>query len=522
MTRSVRCDTLVIGSGFGGSVAALRLAQSGRQVIVAEMGRRVTPEQMRRGATSFRDLLWQPQVGGKGYFRQSLFRHMIALSGVGVGGGSLVYAAVLLRPRAEFWASSAWPGEGRQWAAEMVPHYATAERMLGVETNPHHGLQDSWLRLAAAEMGVSDTYGPVPQGIDFDACTRCGRCLSGCDVGAKNSLDRNYLAAAERAGAEVRPRSKAVWIAPVAGGGRGYRVGLVDPLARGSRRRASRVVVTAREVVVSAGVLGTVELLLACRDRYGTLPAMSPALGRGLLTNSEAFTGVIQPREQWLAGQDLRTDGAAISSDCWPDARTHVTQNRLPDSYRINRFLMSPLGTGPAQPPSWRGTAAEVLRRPGTLLDAARGRDWSARTTMLTVMQHDDPTAEGTVGLTLRYRRTPLGWLLATSTEPGDTPPATWLPAADEAARALARASGGRAFGSIGALLGVGATAHLLGGARLGADPGDSVVSPEQEVWGYPGLYVADGSVTPTNVGVNPSLTITALAERAMQRLASA
>ena len=525
MERSWDCDTLVIGSGFGGSVAALRLAQSGRSVIVAEMGRRVTPAQMRRGASSFRQLLWQPEVGAKGYFRQAVFRHMISLSGVGVGGGSLVYAAVLLRPRDSFWAHHSWESAGRDWARELQPHYQTAERMLGVAVNPFRGLQDEWMRQAAARLGVAETFGSVPQGIDFDACIRCGRCLSGCDVGAKNSLDRNYLAEAEHAGAVVRERSKAVWIAPIAGrDGRaqGYRVRLVDPLAGTRQRRAGRVSIDAREVVLAAGVLGTVELLLASRDRYGTLPNLSADLGRGLLTNSEAFTGIIQPREQLRSGLDLRADGTAISTDFWPDPRTHVTQNRLPDSYRINRFLMAPLVEGRDISQVRRRTAAAMLRHPGAAGDALRGRGWSARTTMLTVMQHDDPAGgEDSPSLTLRYRRTRLGWLLATAVESDGRAPAAFLPAANEAARAVARASGGRAFGSVGALLGVGATAHILGGARLGADPGASVVSPDHEVWGYPGLYVADGSVLPANVGVNPSLTITAMAERAMSRLAA-
>lgn len=215
-SRTFDCDSLVIGSGFGGSVAALRLAESGRRVIVAEMGRRISPEDMRRGSGSFRHLMWMPELGMRaGYFRQSMMRHMIALSGVGVGGGSLVYAAVLLRPKDSFWAHDAWKSAGSNWAEELAPHYDTAAQMLGVGLNPFRGRQDEWLQHAAARLGVSDTYGPVPQGIDFDACTACGLCLSGCDVGAKNSLDRTYLAQAELAGASVRPRSKVEQIIPI-------------------------------------------------------------------------------------------------------------------------------------------------------------------------------------------------------------------------------------------------------------------------------------------------------------------
>lgn len=519
--RQCDCDTVVIGSGFGGSVAALRLAESGRRVIVTEMGRRIEPEDMRRAAKSFRHLAWMPELRMKGFFRQSFFRHVIALSGVGVGGGSLVYAAVLIQPKDTFWAHSAWQSAGSDWAGELAPHYATAEKMLGVKANPYRGIQDDFLQQAAERLGVADTYGSTPQGIDFDACTHCGLCLSGCDIGAKNTLDRNYLAQAERAGAVVRPNSKAVRITPIEGAGgkpEGYRVDLVDPLAPGRRRESSQTSVTAREVVLAGGVLGTAELLLACRDRWGTLPRLSSALGQGLLTNSESLVAITQPRAELRAGLDLRTDGSTITTDMWPDAHTHVTQNRLPDSYAVNRLLFAPLvEDGPGL---GRRTALEVLRHPVRTAQDMGTRGWSARTTMLTVMQHDDPEiSQDTPTLTLRYRKTRAGWLMSTAVPDGGRAPESYLPAANESARAVAAASGGTAYGSIGAMFGVGATAHVLGGARLGSDPTSSVVSPDHEVWGYPGLYVVGGSVMPANVGVNPSLTITALAERAMARM---
>ncbi|MCU0284473.1 MAG: GMC family oxidoreductase [Candidatus Nanopelagicales bacterium] len=524
--RSHDWDTVVVGSGFGGSVAALRLAESGRRVVVAEMGRHVEPEDMRRAAARARDLLWMPEVGlRRGFFRQVVLRHMIALAGVGVGGGSLVYAAVLLRPRDTFWAHPAWRAAGSDWAGELGEHFTSAEAMLGVARNPLHGRQDTWLRAAAESLGVGRTWGSVPQGIDFAACTACGRCLSGCDIGAKRSLDRTYLAAAQRAGAVVRPRTKVERITAIrgrSGGIEGYALDVVDPLVGPRQRDASRARLTAREVVVAAGVLGTVELLAAQRDRFGTLPDLPRALGEGVLTNSEAFTGVLQPRAELAAGLDVRSDGTAITSDCWPDPHTHVTQNRLPDSYRLNRFLMAPLVPGDDPRRVARDTLAAMVRRPGAVREGMRGRGWSARTTMLTVMQHDDPTSgEDTPTLTLRYRRTPLGWMLASSVPPGGRAPDTFLPQANAAARALARASGGQPYGSIAALFGMGATAHILGGARLGADPATSVCSPDHEVWGHPGLFVVDGSVLPANVGVNPSLTITALAERAAGRIAA-
>ena len=200
-------DVAVVGSGFGGGVAALRHAEAGRSVVVLEQGRRLTPADLEAGARRARDLLWFPEVGLKGYFRQTILRHVIIVHGVGVGGGSIVYAAVLLRPKPETWQAPGWAATGRDWASELAPHYETAAQMLGVEVNPHVGAQDRWLASAADELGVAHTYGPTPQGIRFADCVNCGACITGCPHGAKNSVDRTYLARAEALGARIRPRS---------------------------------------------------------------------------------------------------------------------------------------------------------------------------------------------------------------------------------------------------------------------------------------------------------------------------
>ncbi len=492
-------DTVVVGSGFGGGVAALRLTESGRRVTVLEMGRRVSPQDMRRGGQSVRHLMWAPTLGMRGYFRQTLLPHVVAFGGVGVGGGSLVYAAVLLQPPAGV--VGAW--EGADWESELAPHYATAASMLGRTPNPTRGAQDVWLQKAAGSLGVLDTFGPTPQGIDFDACTGCGQCLSGCAFGAKNTIDRTYLAKAENLGAHVVPERRVTCLTPLPGGG--YRVDAVDSLHR--RRRYSW---TAREVVLAAGVLGTTTLLLACRDRYVTMPRLSPGLGRGVRTNSEAFVAILQP--------DAREDvsvGPTISSDFWPDATTHVTNNRLPRSYGYLRPAMSPLVDGPDQATRRRRALAAAVRDPLTLLRAATASDWHRRVTMLTVMQTEDNA------LDLHYRQKAGRWALTSRLPPGGTSPPSYLPAASAAGRAVAQASGGTAYGVwIDSLLGRAATAHVLGGAIVGTDPRRSVISPDHEVHGYPGLFVVDGAAVPSNIGVNPSLTITAMAERAMTRLA--
>jgi cholesterol oxidase len=499
-------DVAVVGSGFGGGVAALRHAEAGRSVVVLEQGRRLSPADLAAGGRRTRDLLWMPQLGLRGYFQQSVLRHVIVVHGVGVGGGSIVYAAVLLRPGPEAWRARGWTGTAVDWAMELDTHYDTAAGMLGVQLNPQIGLQDRWLASAARELGAADTYGPTPQGISFDDCIRCGACITGCPHGAKNSIDRTYLAAAERLGARVMPRAKVVRLARLVGGG--WRLDLVDPLRR-SRSVAS---VTAREVVLAAGVLGTVELLLASRDRWRGLPWASPALGEHVRTNSEAFTAILQPP----GGPDV-SDGATISSDFHPDATTHVTNNRFPRSYGFMRWYLAPLVDSDSRAERRRATVRELVRDPATATASIRARDWHSRVTVLTVMQHDDNE------LQLQLRRGPFGWGLRSRLAPGAAPIPTHLPQANAAARAVARASGGTPYGTFfDPLLGIGATAHILGGAVIAGSPDDGVVDTAHRVFANPGgdvhedLRVLDGSVVPANVGVNPALTITALAERAM------
>ncbi|MFN8169401.1 MAG: GMC family oxidoreductase N-terminal domain-containing protein [Candidatus Nanopelagicales bacterium] len=499
-------DVAVVGSGFGGGVAALRHAEAGRSVAVLEQGRRLSRADLEAGGRRTRDLLWAPEVGLRGYFRQTLLRHVVVVHGIGVGGGSVVYAAVLLRPTPHAWQAPGWTATGLDWARELDAHYATAASMLGVETNPYVGAQDRWLESAATSMGAGPSYAATPQGISFADCVRCGACITGCPHGAKNSVDRTYLARAEALGARVTPRSKVERLSRLPGGG--WRLDVVDPLRRG-RPTGS---VTAREVVLSAGVLGTTELLLASRDRWRTLPWASPALGRHVRTNSEAFTAVLQPD----ASVDV-TDGATISSDFHPDASTHVTNNRFPASYGFMRWYLAPLVDAPSRGARARGTLAAMVRDPRSASANALATDWHRRVTVLTVMQHDDNE------LALELRRGPLGWGLRSRLAPGAEPIPTYLPQANAAARAVAAASGGTAYGTLlDPVLGIGATAHILGGAVIAPTPEQGVVDAAHRVFAtedgdvHDDLRVLDGSVVPSNIGVNPSLTITALAERAM------
>jgi cholesterol oxidase len=499
-------DVAVVGSGFGGGVAALRHAEAGRSVAVLEQGRRLSPADLQRGGRSTRELLWAPELGLRGYFRQTLLRHVVVVHGIGVGGGSLVYAAVLLRPTAHAWEAPGWGATGLDWAAELDEHYATASRMLGVETNPYASAQDRWLESAAGAMGAGSTYAATPQGISFADCVRCGACITGCPHGAKNSVDRTYLAAAEDLGARITPRSKVERLERLPGGG--WRLDVVDPLRRGVRTGS----LTAREVVLAAGVLGTTELLLASRDRWRTLPWASHTLGRHVRTNSEAFTAVLQPD-----AADQVTDGATISSDFHPDGSTHVTNNRFPASYGFMRWYLAPLVDSPSRAERARGTLGAMLRDPRAATANVRASDWHERITVLTVMQHDDNE------IALELRRGPFGWGLRSRLAPGAAPIPTYLPQANAAARAVAAASGGTPYGTLlDPVLGIGATAHILGGAVIAPTPQGGVVDTAHRVFAtadgdvHDDLRVLDGSVVPSNIGVNPSLTITALAERAM------
>ena len=512
------CDYLVVGSGFGGSASALRLAEKGWTVAVAEQGRRIGREEIKAGKHSVLSLMWMPALRLRGYFVQHVFRHLSIVGGVGVGGGSIVWAAVMLEPKATFYDDPRLRALGLDLKAGLAPHLAEARRMLGVATNPRQSQQDHFLRQTAERMGAADTFGPVPSAIYFgrpgvaspdpffggegparEGCVFCGGCMTGCPTGAKNSLDWNYLYLAERRGVRVLPERKADRIEALPGGG--YRVTLVD--AASGRPLQT---LTARNVVLSAGVVGTLELLFRNRDLYGTLPNVSPTLGQVVRTNSEAITAVLHPR-----GQDM-SDGTGISTDFHPDGYTHATQNRFDRGYRFMRFYMGPIVDDPLP---WRRalkTLGAVICSPRLMVSNLFARDWEKRITAFTVMQDRDNH------LSLRYRRSP--WRpfgrprLVTEPSRGHEAP-SYLPVANRLTREYAAVSGGTPMNllpeSVG---GLSSTAHILCGCPMGRSACDGVIDTRHEVHGHPGLFVVDGASIPGNIGVNPSLTITAMAER--------
>ncbi|WP_308016490.1 GMC family oxidoreductase [Jidongwangia harbinensis] len=500
----MRYDVVVVGSGFGGSVAALRLTEKGYRVGVLEAGRRFTPEMMPRTSWDLRAFLWAPRLGLRGMQRITLLSDVLVLSAAGVGGGSLVYANTLYRPPAAFFADPHWSGI-TDWAAELAPHYERASAMLGVTEQPSITPSDEVVRAVAEDMGVGGTFRRTPVGVFFGApgrtvpdpyfggagpdrtgCLECGDCMIGCRYGAKNRLDLNYLYLAERAGAVIHPDTTVTAVRP---DGAGWVV------------TAGRREFRAGQVVLAAGTLGTQRLLHAMRDT-GVLPGLSDRLGVLTRTNSEALLGA------QAAGVPRRpfSRGVAITSSFRPDPDTYIEPVRYGPGSNAMGLLSTLLVDGGGRVPRPVRFLGQALRHPGRLLRSLSVRRWSERTIIALVMQSTDSS--------LTVRRTRRGRL---TTGPGHGPAnPRWIPVGHEVVRRMAAKIGGYAGGSLADVVNVPTTAHILGGVTVGASPESGVLDPYHRVFGHPGLHVVDGSAVPANLGVNPSLTITALAERAL------
>jgi len=516
-------DWLVIGSGFGGSVSALRLAEKGHSVGVLECGRRFADHEFARNTGDLRRYFWNPRLGMKGIFRLSNFKDVAVVSGCGVGGGSLGYANTLYVPPRAFFEDRQW-AELEQWESALAPHYEEAQRMLGVVQQPHDDPADQLLRELGEELGVGDSYKKTPVGIHFGepgrtvedpyfggegpartGCRLCGRCMVGCPHGAKNTLVKNYLYLAERRGARVMPERTVIDIRPI-GAGDGSEGYEVESVRSGAWLRRERRVQRARGVVVAAGPLGTNKLLQRCR-LHGSLPRISHRLGELVRTNSEAILAVTVPEDY---PEDL-IRRVAITSSIYPDPHTHietVTYGNDGDSMRRLYTLLVGDGTRVTRPLK---LLAQIALHPRRLAKMVFARHWSRRTIIVLVMQTLDNA------IALRPRRGPFGTVRLQTEQDPARPNPTFIPVANRAAEWLARRTGGVAQSSLSeALFNIPTTAHILGGAVIAADPQRGVIDARQRVFNYENLLVCDGSAIPANVGVNPSLTITALAERAM------
>ncbi|HEX8630463.1 MAG TPA: GMC family oxidoreductase [Catenuloplanes sp.] len=509
-------DVLVVGSGFGGSVSALRLTEKGYRVGVLEAGRRFTDAQFARTSWRLRDYLFAPALGCRGILRMTLLRDVLVMSGAGVGGGSLGYANTLYEPPDAFYADPQWASI-TDWKAELAPFYDQAKRMLGVTTNPVETPADHALRAVADDLGVGHTYRRTPVGVLFGpqpgtpvadpffggagparrTCTLCGACMTGCRQGAKNTTVKNYLYLAESAGAVVHPLTTVVALRPLETGGYA-----VDTRATGGWRRRRRF--TAGQVVLAAGALGTQRLLHRMRVR-GALPAVSPRLGELSRTNSESILGARTRRRD----VDL-SHGVAITSSIHPDPVTHVEPVRYGRGSNLLALLATVLVDDTGRQPRWWAGLRQLARGWRDLRLLASPRRWSEQTVVLLAMQPLDNS------VTVYPTRGMFGRLRLTTRQGVGEPNPAWVPAAHDVARRVAEKIDGVPLGSVTELLGRPVTGHFIGGCAIGRAPTDGVVDAYHRLFGHPGLHVIDGAAVSANLGVNPSLTITALAERAV------
>ena len=512
-------DHVIIGSGFGGSVSALRLSEKGYRVLVLEKGRWFNkPNDFPRSNWDLRRWLWAPKLGWRGLFKMTFFRHVTVLSGTGVGGGSLVYANTLPVPRTPFFRSGSWK-DLCDWESELRPYYTLAKRMLGAERHPYTSHSDQVMRDLAADMGIPERYDTVDaavyfgtpgvtvkdpyfdgKGPDRTGCIQCGACMLGCRHNAKNTLDKNYLHLAQQQGCTVEAEAEVVDIQPLSpDGNEGYRIRYRDPSAWFPRTRT----VTAKGVVFAGGVMGTLPLLLKLKQR--NLPHLSDTLGHGVRTNSESLIGVT------TYNRDVTfSEGIAIGSVVQLDEHCHVEPVKYPPGNGAWRLLMAPMVEGRA----WWQRLVNMLmltfKEPANYLRTFFVDDWSKRTHILLYMESIDST--------LRMRRGRSGGM-GSSMEQGQSPTA-FNPQAHEIAKRVEGIVNGKAMVLLQeTLLGIPTTAHILGGACMGADASTGVVDRDNRVFGYANMWVCDGSAISANPGVNPSLTITALAERAMAQV---
>ncbi|MBB5871557.1 cholesterol oxidase [Allocatelliglobosispora scoriae] len=525
----MRYDVVVIGSGFGGSVAALRLVEKGYSVAVLEAGRRFADADFAKTSWRTRRFLWAPALGCYGIQRMTLLRAdrgakgagVLVLSGAGVGGGSLVYANTLYRPPAAFFNDPQWSGI-TDWAGELDRHYDQAERMLGVVSYDRMTAADGVIKAVAERMGVGRTFRLTPVGVHLQApagqtvpdpyfggagpersgCLHCGECMTGCRHNAKNTLVKNYLHLAEQAGAVIHPYTTASTVRSLPGGGYAVEVTRTDARFAKRRRAVGGGVIEADQVIFAAGALGTQRLLHRSREA-GHLTGLSARLGVLTRTNSEALLGAAVARGDAKRRNLDFTHGVAITSSFHPDESTHVEPVRYGKGSNVMGLLQTLLVDGGPRR-KWRAFKA-IVTQPGLTLKAVTVRGWSERTIIALVMQTLDNS------LTTVWRR---GGLRATRGHGEPNP--TWIPVGNETVRQIADEIGGFPGGSLPEVFDVPITAHILGGAVIGASAQDGVVDAYHRVFGQPGLHVVDGAAVCANLGVNPSLTITAQAERAM------
>ena len=513
--KSADFDVVVIGSGFGGSVAALRLSEKGYKVAVLEAGRRFSDKDFPKTSWRLSRFLFLPRLGLRGIQRIHVLPDVLVLAGAGVGGGSLVYANTLYKPPASYFSDKQWK-HITDWDSELSPWYDQASRMLGVAENPYFSPSDKAMKQVADQMGVGHTFKLAPLGVYFgdgagvkskdpffggvgperDGCLQCGSCMTGCRHNAKNTLPKNYLGLAEKNGVKVFPEHTVIKTQALSDGS--WKV----TARKSSAWFGGKRIFTASHVVVAAGTYNTQKLLHKMKNE-GQLPKISDQLGKLSRTNSEALTGSIMPK----GGTDF-SKGSAITSSFFPDDHTHVEPVRYGKGSNFMGLLQTVMTDGTNIKDRRKQWLRQVVTKPSLVLKILDVRQWSQRTVVALIMQNVDSA------ISVRGKKGLFGFRL-TSKNDSLTPNATYIPAANEVARRIAENNGGIAGGHIGDLVNAPFTAHFVGGCVIGDSVSNGVIDPYHRLYNYPTMHVVDGASVTANLGVNPSLTITAQAERA-------
>ena len=508
-------DVVVVGSGFGGSVAALRLTEKNYKVAVLEAGKRFADKDFPKTSWRISKFLFFPKLGLKGIQRIHALPDVLVLAGAGVGGGSLVYANTLYKPPTSYFEDKQWR-HITDWDDELSPWYDQASRMLGVTKNPYMSPSDEAMKEVADQMGVGHTFKLAPLGVYFgdgagkkssdpffggvgperNGCLQCGGCMTGCRHNAKNTLPKNYLGLAEKAGAKVFPETTVTRIEEMSNGG-----WLITARKTGAWFGGVRKF-SAAQVVVAAGTYNTQKLLHQMKAK-SVLPKLSDHLGKLSRTNSEALTGTIMKKSKIDYSK-----GAAITSSFFPDEHTHVEPVRYGKGSNLMGLLQTVMTDGFNINARRRQWLKQLILKPNYVMKILDVRRWSERTVIALIMQNVDSA------ITVFSKRGIFGWRISSKND-SQNPNATYIPAANEVARKIAQNRGGIAGGHVGDLVNAPFTAHFVGGCVIGSDASSGVIDPYHRVWNYPNLHIVDGSSVTANLGVNPSLTITAQAERA-------
>lgn len=517
--ENIEYDYVIIGSGFGGSVSALRLSEKGYKVLVIEKGKWFNkPEDFAKTNWNLRKWMWMPKLGLQGLFKLTFYRHVAIVSGVGVGGGSLVYANTLPIPKSEFYNSGHWNGL-ENWEEDLKPFYQTALKMLGAERNPYMSKSDKVMQQLAANIGRPDAFDKTNVAVYFGkkditvpdpyfdgkgpsrtGCNLCGGCMIGCRFNAKNTLDKNYLYLAQQLGAEILAEKIVYDVVPLSNdGSAGYEIKFKDSLTYFPNKGS----VKTKGVIFSGGVLGTVDLLLKLKDT--SLPNLSDTVGSGIRTNSESLIGVTS-----FDKKTSFSEGIAIGSIINIDESRHIEPVKYSEGSGFWRLFMAPMVTGKNIFARFINMVKDFILNPINNLKAFFIDDWSKRTQILLYMESIDST--------LRFRRNMFGGM-KTNMDNGPAPTA-FNPKAQELAHEVEKIVDGKAMVmSSETLFGIPTTAHILGGACMGKDAQSGVIDKNNNVFNYKNMMVCDGSMMSANPGVNPSLSITAITERAMSKI---